>query len=118
MRRTVRRAAAVASLVAVITGCAYYNGMYNARRAQRQAERLDREGRTAEARDQWQRAETHAESVAVRHPRSRWAEEARLLSALALVHLGDNSGAVAMLDQAVRGAESGAQRAADRKSVV
>ena len=81
------RAALAACALWAASGCVYYNGMYNAERAASEAERFERQGRTAEARDRWQRAIVHAESVAVRHPRSRWAADAQLLRGRGLVRL-------------------------------
>jgi tetratricopeptide (TPR) repeat protein len=97
--------------VAVASGCVYYNGMYNARHAEREALRYERQGRTAEARDQWLRAVTHAESVATRHPNSEWAEEALLLSGRGSAHIGDFGSAAVALERAARLARTPAQRA-------
>jgi hypothetical protein len=102
---------AAGALLGMASGCAYYNGMYNARRAEREARRFEREGRAAEARDRWQRVVVHAETVATRHPRSRWAPDALLLSGLGLVHLEDYVDAAVVLERAVRQARTPAQRA-------
>lgn len=108
-----RRAAVVAAaLLGAATGCAYYNGMYNARRAERAALRLEREGRAAEAMDQWQRAVAHAESLATRHPRSRWTVDALLLSSRAHAQVRDFYGAGYAADRALGQARSAPQRAA------
>ena len=93
------------------SGCVYYNGMYNAERAAAEAERFERQGRTAEARDQWQRAIVHAESVAVRHPRSRWAADALLLRGRGLVQLERFNDAATVLEGATRRARPGLQQA-------
>jgi tetratricopeptide (TPR) repeat protein len=105
------RAAAWAAAVAVASGCVYYNGMYNARHAEQEALRYERQGRAAEARDQWLRAVTHAESVATRHPNSEWAEEALLLSGRGSIHIGDFGAAAVALERAARLARTPAQRA-------
>lgn len=110
MRRPLRAVACAAALAAA-SGCVYYNGMYNARRAEREALRFDREGRTAEARDRWARAVIHADSVAARHPGSPWAEAALLLSGRASLQLEDYASAVVTLDRAARLARTPAQRA-------
>jgi len=73
----VRRALAV--LVLGLAGCAYYNGLYNARRLDDEAHKAEGEGRTGEARSLWSRAAVKAESVAVRYPTSRWRDDAWLL---------------------------------------
>jgi len=93
------------------SGCVYYNGMYNAERAAAEAERFERQGRTAEARDRWQRAIVHAESVAVRHPRSRWAADALLLRGRGLVQLQRFNDASTVLESATRSARPGLQQA-------
>jgi tetratricopeptide (TPR) repeat protein len=102
---------AAALLLAALSGCAYFNGMYNARRAAREAQGFARQGRTAEARDRWLRAVLHAESLVARHPHSRWVPDALLLSGFARVQSEDFSGAAVALDRAVRAARSDAQRA-------
>jgi len=95
---------------AVLQSCAYYNGMYNANRYSKQAERSERAGRTGEAADRWRLAAIHAESVTVRHPKSRWADDALLVRGRALVHLESWNDAVVVLTDAVRTAPPGEQR--------
>jgi len=95
---------------AALSSCAYYNGMYNANRYARQAERSERSGRTGEAADRWLQAAMHAESVTVRHPKSRWADDALLVRGRALVHLESWNDAVTVLTDAVRAAPAGEQR--------
>ena len=107
----VRVAVALVFALGAASGCVYWNGMYNAKRAAREAEGLERRGRLAEARDRWQRVIVHAESVSTRHPRSRWADDALLLRGRALVRIGFGSDAVAVLEQAERLAGTPAQRA-------
>jgi tetratricopeptide (TPR) repeat protein len=104
------RALACAAALAV-GGCAYFNGMYNAKHYQGQAEASDRAGRTGEARERWQQAAQHAESLTVRHPKSRWVEEALLIRGRALVHLEYWSDAVTVLGEAARRARNPAERA-------
>jgi outer membrane protein assembly factor BamD (BamD/ComL family) len=91
----------VAGAAGLLVGCAYYNGLYNAKRWARQAERSELAGRTGEARERWQRAAIHAETLLARHPRSRWADDAMLLRGRALVALGRYGEAVVSLRQAV-----------------
>jgi tetratricopeptide (TPR) repeat protein len=102
---------AIAVVLCGPPGCVYYNGMYNANREAREAERLERQGRSAEARDRWRRAVIYAESVATRHPRSRWADDAMVLRGRGLVLLESYSEASTVLEQAVRLAGSPALRA-------
>ncbi len=95
---------------AALSGCAYYNGMYNANRWSKRAERSERAGRTAEARDRWTRAATHAESLIARHPDSRWADDAMLVRGRALVRLERYDAAVVVLGGAARTAGTTTQR--------
>jgi tetratricopeptide (TPR) repeat protein len=72
----------------LLSGCVYYNGMYNANRLASSARRAERDGRTFEANNLWGQVATKAESVVVRHPGSKYAAEARVLRGLALARLG------------------------------
>jgi tetratricopeptide (TPR) repeat protein len=85
-------------LLMLVGGCAYYNGMYNAKRLAGRAWKAEREGRTFEATSLWGQVAIKAESAAVRHPRKKWAEEARLLQGTAFVHLKDCARALAPLE--------------------
>ncbi|HEU4682606.1 MAG TPA: hypothetical protein VFS51_12705, partial [Gemmatimonadales bacterium] len=75
-------------VVGLLTGCVYYNGMYNANRLAKSARKAEREGRTFDANNLWGQVATKAESVVVRHPRSKYADEAAVLRGLALARLG------------------------------
>jgi len=75
-------------MTALLGGCVYYNGMYNANRLAHSARKAEREGRTFEANNLWGQVATKAESVVVRHPRSKYAEEAAVLRGVALARLG------------------------------
>ena len=90
IRRSMSRAYAVIviSCAGLFVGCVYYNGMYNANRLASSAHKAEREGRTFEANNLWGQVATKAESVLVRHPRSKYAEEASILRGLALAKLG------------------------------
>ena len=72
----------------LLGGCVYYNGMYNANRLANSARKAEREGRTFEANNLWGQVATKAESVIVRHPKSKYAEEAAILKGLALARMG------------------------------
>jgi hypothetical protein len=72
----------------LLGGCVYYNGMYNANRLANSARKAEREGRTFEANNLWGQVATKAESVVVRHPKSKYAEEATILRGLALARMG------------------------------
>ena len=76
------------SLGALLPGCVYYNGMYNANRLARSARKAERDGRTFEANGLWGQVATKAESVLVRHPTSKYAQDAGLLRGIALSRLG------------------------------
>jgi tetratricopeptide (TPR) repeat protein len=103
------RGVLVVAAAAGASGCVYFNGMYYANRYARQAMDSERAGRPGEARDRWQQAEMHAESLISRHPKSRWASEAQLVRGRALVHLSAYSDALVALQEAVRRAESPAR---------
>jgi hypothetical protein len=62
--------------------------MYNANRLADSARKAEREGRTFAATSLWGQVATKAESVMVRHPKSKYAEEAAILRGLALARLG------------------------------
>jgi tetratricopeptide (TPR) repeat protein len=87
-------------LVALLAGCVYYNGMYNANRLAKSARKAEREGRTFDANNLWGQVATKAESVVVRHPRSKYADEAAVLRGLALAHLGQCEEALGPLGRA------------------
>jgi hypothetical protein len=97
----VRRALARTFLLAAAsTGCVYYNAMWSAERLARDARRFEARGQEAEARLAWARAGEKAESVAVHHPRSRWADEARVLQGEGQAGSGDCGRAVPVLAKA------------------
>ena len=81
MSRATRWIALAAPLV---SGCVYYNAMWSAENHAKQARRHEGRGEINEARGQWLRAAVKAESVHVRHPASRWADDAWVLQAEAL----------------------------------
>ena len=89
-------------LAATVTGaCAYYNGLYNANRLAGDARRAEREGRAGEARSLWAQAAVKAESVAVRHPKSKYRDDALLLWGAGLAKAGGCNRAVDPLGLAV-----------------
>ncbi|HXO84211.1 MAG TPA: hypothetical protein VN803_01675 [Gemmatimonadales bacterium] len=80
---------ALTLLLAVLSaGCAYYNAMWSAERYAKDARRAERRGQMAEARSQWAQAAVKAERVVIRHPRSRWADDALTLQAEGLARSG------------------------------
>ncbi len=89
----------VFSAALLLSGCVYYNGMYNANRLARSARKAEREGRTFQANNLWGQVATKAESVVVRHPTSKYAREARVLRGVALARLGQCEQALGPLSQ-------------------
>ena len=87
----------VVLLALLSTGCVYYNGMYNANRLARAAEKAEREGRTFEASSLWGQVGVKADTVLARHRNSEWADDARLLRGKSYQRLGDCSSAVTVL---------------------
>jgi tetratricopeptide (TPR) repeat protein len=88
-------------LVGVAAGCAYYNGLYNANRLMGEAETAREQGRSGEARALYAQAAVKAESVAVRHPSSKWRDDALLLWGQSLRRGGECDEAVQPLQLAV-----------------
>ena len=82
---------------ALLGGCVYYNGMYNTKRLAGDARRAEREGRPFEANTLWGQVVTRAESLTVRHPDSKYADEAQVYQGIALSRLGQCPQAVAPL---------------------
>lgn len=87
-----RRVLALLACLA-LGGCVYYNGVYNARRLTRDAERAERDGRRFEAQSLYGQVAAKAESVVVRHPRSDWVDDARFLRGNALARMNNCAGA-------------------------
>jgi hypothetical protein len=79
-RRAALRPLVVLGLPAAFGACAYFNGVYNAKEADQQATRLLRGGRESEAAGSFAVAAAKAETVLVRHPKTRWRGEALYLA--------------------------------------
>jgi tetratricopeptide (TPR) repeat protein len=71
--------------------------MYNTNRLAKSARKAERDGRRFEATSLWGQVITRADSLVVRHPRSKYADEARVLRGLALARLGQCPEAVGPL---------------------
>ena len=84
----------------LLAGCVYYNGMYNANRLAGSARKAEREGRTFDANNLWGQVATKAESVVVRHPTSKYAQEANALRGIALARMGQCEAALVPLSRA------------------
>jgi tetratricopeptide (TPR) repeat protein len=100
LRAGCRRSAALAVGAALLSGCVYYNGMYNTNRLVRSARKAERDGRPFEASSLWGQVIVRAESVAVRHPHSKYAAQATVLRGLAMSRLGQCVTAIEPLSQA------------------
>lgn len=95
-----RRALLVAA-VAGLSGCVYYNGMYNARRLSSAAEKAEREGRTIDANTYWSQVTVKAETLVARHPDSKLVPEAELLAGRAYARLNSCTQARPMLERSL-----------------
>ncbi len=78
----------------LLGGCVYYNAMYNTKRLAGSARKAEREGRTFEANNLWGQVITRADSLVVRHPDSKYVDEALVLKGIALARLDQCSDAV------------------------
>ena len=96
------RLASLPVSLALLSGCAYYNGMWSAQRLARDAQRLETRGQEAEARTVWGRAAIKAESVLVHHANSRWADDALVLQGEALARSGSCAAAARPLTRALQ----------------
>src|ERR687890_1862557 len=102
IQRSVSNARVIVLAVAcagLMSGCVYYNGMYKADRLANSARKAERDGRTFEANNLWGQVATKAESVLVRHPTSKYAQEAGLLRGVALARMGQCDQALGPLSQ-------------------
>lgn len=88
--------------VVFISGCAYFNGLYNANQLAKDAIRAEREGRVGEARSLWSQAAVKAESVAVRYTESRHLDDALVLQGRALRAAGQCESAIDPLQRAIQ----------------
>ena len=80
-------------------GCAYFNGIYNARSAERAADRAARAGQEAAAASSYALAAATAETVLVRHGRSKWRNEALYLAGRGLAFSGQCEPAIQRLGE-------------------
>jgi len=76
-------------LLPSLTACAYYNGLYNAKAELAAGDALARAGREGEATGRYAVAAAKAETVLVRHPRTRWRPEAISVAARAAAFGGE-----------------------------
>lgn len=83
---------------ALLSGCAYYNSMYQAVHIAHRAERAEREGRSFDAQGMWAQVAVEAETTIARHPRSKWAVPARFLQGKAYQRVGACERAIGPLE--------------------
>jgi tetratricopeptide (TPR) repeat protein len=83
-----RRARALLILLGA-AGCAYYNGLYNARGLVDRAESAFRDGRDSVALAAWREAAAKADTVVTRYPRSKWTDDALLVAGVASAFAGN-----------------------------
>lgn len=100
---------AVAALV-LVTGCAYYNGVYNAREADRRAQRALAAGNDSAAAQSFELAAAAAETVLARHADGRWGAEALYLAGRGLAFTGRCGPALARLESHAARARTREQR--------
>ena len=86
-------------LILATGGCAYFNGIYNARSAERAADRAARAGNEAAAAASYALVASTAETVLVRHGRSKWRSEALYLAGRGLAFSGNCDPAVQRLGE-------------------
>jgi hypothetical protein len=72
---------AIPFLLLATGGCAYYNGIYNAKSDARKGDRLFVRGESFAAQQAYLQSAATAETVLVRHPKSHWRPEALYLAA-------------------------------------
>ena len=68
------------ALLPLLAACAYYNGLYNAREAEKRADAAARAGRETEASALFGTVAEKAETVLARYPRTRWRADALYLA--------------------------------------
>lgn len=96
-----RRFAPLLIGAALVSGCAYYNAMYNARRLSEAAVEAESEGRNFDASTLWGQVTVKAETVIARHPDSKYAPEAYALMGRAHARLGNCTRARPALEAAL-----------------
>ena len=89
-------------LVLGSSACAYYNGLYNARGLVRRAESAARDGKDSVAVAAWREAAGKADTVVTRYPRSRWTDDALLVSGTSSALAGECAHGLERLDQWAR----------------
>lgn len=97
-----RPGAALLGAALVLSGCVYYNAIYNAERLFDQGDRERREGRDSVARALYRDVVRKAAEGYRREPEGEWADEALLLMGRAYLRLGELREARSALEEAAR----------------
>lgn len=90
---------AIPFLVLALGGCAYYNGVYNAKASAKKADKQFVRGESYAAMQEYLLSAATAETVLVRHPRSRWQPEALYLAARGAALAGECPRGLRRLDE-------------------
>lgn len=89
--RIVAAAAAAALAAALLSGCAYYNTLYNARKLYREADKAAVAGGSErEQREKYKQVVEKCAKVIADYPKSRWIDDAVFLMGMALLKQGDD----------------------------
>ncbi|MDQ6886292.1 MAG: hypothetical protein M3068_03260 [Gemmatimonadota bacterium] len=83
------RRVALPLLAVMISGCAYFNGIYNARQAEKRGDKAARTGHGSEAQGYYGTAALKAETVLVRYGKGRWRDDALYLAGRGWALSGD-----------------------------
>ncbi|MDQ6827519.1 MAG: hypothetical protein M3081_01480 [Gemmatimonadota bacterium] len=105
---------ALAVLAAAVSGCAYFNGIYNARQAEQNGDKFARSGRLGLADSAYTVAAMTAESVLVRYPKSQWTDDALRIAGRGWARARQCNFAVPRLRAYVDRAEQSRQPAKER----
>ena len=83
-----------------MAGCAYYNAMWSAEQHAKGARKAEAQGQESEARSEWAQAAAKAEAVVIKHPKSRWVDDALVLQAEGLARSGSCEDATDVISHA------------------
>ena len=100
------RLSAIVLFVFGASGCAYYNGIYNANQLRDEARKAEREGRPGEARSLWARVIIKADTVLARYPESERRFDAHLLRGTAMLELGACDQSIPSLEEVAAGSSN------------
>jgi tetratricopeptide (TPR) repeat protein len=103
------RGAVVCGVVALLSGCVYYNSIYNAERLLREGEALQRTGRDSLATVRFREVVRKASGGYREAPEGEWAGQALLLIGTAHLRLGELRAARAALEEVPARAGSGSE---------